>query len=814
MAWLSFIGFLAVVWAAGYCRLNRYAWLALMLVALLLLSCLDLPGVLLLVCWLFYLSIAALISLSQWRRRFLMRPLFQFFKRQLPPMGQTEREALEAGDTWWEGNLFRGAPDWQQLQTQPGPRLSASEQQFLDHETEQLCQMLNDWDIVQHHHDLPAAAWDFLKRHRFFGLIIAPEYGGLGFSAAAHSAIVTKIATRSLSAAVNMMVPNSLGPAELLMHYGTPEQKKHYLPRLACGEEIPCFCLTGPDAGSDASAITDTGVICRGEVNGKATLGIRLNWNKHYISLAPVATVLGLAFHLYDPDRLLSDVIDRGITLCLIPTDTPGVRCGRRHWPMNLAFMNGPVQGEDVFVPLDWIIGGAEQIGHGWAMLMDCLAVGRSISLPAMSSACAQLAYRMTGAYARVRRQFNQPIGHFEGVEASLALIGGFSYLMESMRQFLLTAVEQGHKPAIASAIGKYHMTEMGRHIINAAMDIHGGRAIQNGPRNYLAHAYMAIPISITVEGANILTRNLIIFGQGAVRCHPYLRQEMACAEQTDEQAGLLEFDQTLVAHLGYAHQQALRTLFMGLTRGRLIRVPRAGDQAVYYRQITRLSTALAWVSDVALMVLGGQLKRRESLSARLGDVLSYLFMASSVLHYAQQQQPDAAEKNHAEWALQWCLYQAQEAFYGFFENFPKRAMGKFLKWQVFPMGRCYALPTDQLSHAVANSMLQPSPLRDRLSQYCYLSGRAEDSITRVEVAFRAAIAAEKVEKKLLRALRDGQISSAGNWLQRVQSAEDAGILTEQEANQLRLSEQARYDAIIVDDFAATAFKETFRHGN
>ncbi|MDF2868278.1 MAG: acyl-CoA dehydrogenase, partial [Gammaproteobacteria bacterium] len=548
--------------------------------------------------WLIFIPVAVIFNFPLVRQRLLAKPLMRFVRKSLPPMSSTEREALDAGDTWWEGDLFKGQPDWQKLYSLPKPQLSAEEQAFLDNQVETLCGMLDDWQIVQHDKDLPQEVWNYIKKERFFGIVAKKEYGGLGFSALAHSTIILKLASRSISAGVTVMVPNSLGPAELLYHYGTKEQKDYYLPRLARAEEIPCFALTGPEAGSDAAAMTDTGVVCMGEYQGKQVLGIRLNWNKHYITLAPIATVLGLAFKLYDPEHLLGQQDDVGITVCLIPTSHPGVEIGRRHLPLNFAFMNGPTTGKDVFIPLDWIVGGPQMAGQGWRMLMECLSIGRGVSLPATAVANAKLSYRMTGAYARLRKQFKTSIGTFEGVEEALARIGGYAYLLESTRLLTLTGLDLGVKPSVVSAIAKYHMTELSRQIMNDAMDIHAGKGIQMGPRNYLAHGYIAIPISITVEGANILTRNLIIFGQGAIRCHPYVRQEMEAVADANQIRGLQTFDKLITGHIGYMMSNMVRSFVMGITAARWLKVPAyAGELTYYHRQIIRMSTALAFVA-------------------------------------------------------------------------------------------------------------------------------------------------------------------------------------------------------------------------
>ncbi|HVY53640.1 MAG TPA: acyl-CoA dehydrogenase, partial [Gammaproteobacteria bacterium] len=647
--------------------------------------------------WILYTLAIIFTFIPSLRRRYLTSKIMIKLQKHLPSISQTEREAIESGNSWWEKDLLSGNPDWNKLLTFPKPVLKKIEQDFLDNQVETLCSMLNDWELVHSDHDLSQKIWHYLQKEKFFGLIIPEEFGGLGFSALAHSSVVEKIATRSVSAAVNMMVPNSLGPAELLLHYGTPEQKSHYLPRLARGEEIPCFALTGTDAGSDASSIPDSGVVCYERFNGQKTLGIRLNWDKRYITLAPIATVLGLAFHLYDPDHLVSEKEDIGITLALIPTSHPGVEIGRRHLPLYLAFMNGPTKGKDVFIPMEWIIGGPQMVGRGWQMLMECLSIGRSISLPALSAGCSQLVYRVTGAYSRIRKQFNMPIGYFEGIEELLSHIAGNTYLLEATRLMTAGAVDQGIRPAIASAIAKYHMTEIARTIINKAMDIHGGHAIQTGPHNLLANVYMAMPMSITVEGANALTRNLIIFGQGLIICHPYLLEEVNLLLSKDEQGKLEKFDTLLLKHLSFGLKNFASSLWHALSGGRLIRLKLAKpakDRNVQYlfQQLTVVSSVLAMFTDIVLMLLGGNLKRRERTSARLGDVLSQLYLASAVLKYFfDNDQPDE-ELPYIRWCLHTCLHRCQVALKELANNFPVKWLGYFLKLFI-PFGKIYNKP-------------------------------------------------------------------------------------------------------------------------
>ncbi|HSW71068.1 MAG TPA: acyl-CoA dehydrogenase, partial [Gammaproteobacteria bacterium] len=677
---LDFLLLAVVTLATAYFQLKAFYWLPAIFLTLLFLSFWGSFGIFLGCCWGIFIIVALFRLHSPGRKRYFTSRMMQFLKKRLPPISQSEIEAIQSGDVWWEKDLFCGNPNWSKLLAYPKPSLSQAEQDFLNNQVETLCSLLDDWQIVHYDHDLPKKVWSYLKQEKFFGLVIPKEYEGLGFSALAHSTIVSKIAARSVSAAVNMMVPNSLGPGELLLHYGTPEQKSYYLPRLAKGEELPCFALTGIDAGSDAGSIKDSGVVCYQQFQGQQTLGILLNWNKRYITLAPVATLLGLAIHLYDPEQLLGEKEDVGITLCLIPTAHAGVKTGNRHLPLYLSFMNGPTTGQDVFIPLDWIIGGRARAGQGWRMLMECLSIGRSISLPALSIASGQLAYRVTGAYARIRKQFNLPIGYFEGVEELLSTIGGYTYILEATRTMTAGAVDQKIKPAIASAIAKYHMTELARQVINDAMDVHAGHAIQVGPHNLLANVYLALPISITVEGANALTRNLIIFGQGSIVCHPFLLQEIELLNSAEPEA-LNKFDGVFLAHLSYVLRNMARTLWYALTGGRLIRIssPKPGQNkkvSYFYRQLTVVSSVLALFTDLSLLILGGSLKRRERISARLGDILSQLYLGSAVLKYFEDNGQPADELPYVQWCIQTCLHRAQTALKELAANFPVKWLG------------------------------------------------------------------------------------------------------------------------------------------
>lgn len=739
------------------------------------------------------LILIMLLYVTPLRKAFLVKPFLAYLSTILPVISETEKIVLEAGDMWWEKDLFRGRPDWKALHNISLSNLTREEEAFINDQVETLCSMLDDFNILTVEHDLPFSVWEFLKKQKFFGMVIPKKYEGLGFSALAHSSIVLKIATRSVSAAVNALVPNSLGPAELLLHYGTEEQKNYYLPRLARGEDIPCFALTSVDAGSDAAALKDRGVVCKGIYQSKEMLGIRLNFNKRYITLAPIATVMGVAFKLSDPDRLLGGKKEIGITVALIPSSLTGIEIGKRHSPMGLAFMNGPIIGKNVFIPISFVIGGEKMLGQGWRMLMECLSIGRGISLPAVSAAQAQLAYRMTGAYSVLRQQFHLSIAHFEGVAAALARIAGLTYLIEATRRFTVTAVDASLKPALASSIAKYHMTEFARTIVNDAMDIHGGRGIQMGPRNYLAQGYIAIPISITVEGANILTRNLILFGQGAVRCHPYLRDEMQAVEKKD----ISGLDKLLVRHFSYSIKNLFKTFLCAFGLGHFFVETPIQNFGYYYRQISRLSAALALVTDFTLIILGGNLKRKERLSARLGDVLSYLYIASSVIRYVQEYPLSKEDDAYARWGLNYCLYHIQHSFERFFNNFPKPFVAKLLKFIIFPLGRPYQLPTDKQDMQLVAVMSKICKFRDRITQDCYLGKKPEDPTGRMEIAFNEFIKTHAIREKLKKQgfNRDLDIE------QQLESALAEKILTHVEVEQFLKAQKFQQDAMQVDAF-------------
>ena len=749
--------------------------------------------------WIAFVVVSVLTLPTPLRRTLIGVPLLALFRKILPQVSQTEQEALDAGTVWWDGELFSGNPDWNKLLAYPKPTLTAEERAFIDGPVEELCAMLDDWQITNELHDLPPVAWQFIKDQGFLGMIIPKVFGGKGFSALAHSEVVMKLSTRSGTAAVSVMVPNSLGPAELLLHYGSDAQKNHYLPRLANGSEMPCFALTSPEAGSDAGAIPDFGVVCRGTWEGAEVLGMRLTWEKRYITLGPVATLLGLAFRLYDPEHLLGARDDVGITLALIPTATPGVHIGRRHLPLNAVFMNGPNWGRDVFIPLDYIIGGAANAGQGWKMLMNCLAAGRSISLPANATGMAKLCALTSGAYGHVRTQFKMPVGRFEGVEEAIARIGGNAYLMDAARVMTAGAVDLGEKPSVISAIVKYHLTERARAVVNDAMDVHGGKGICMGPSNYLARAYQQIPIGITVEGANILTRSMIIFGQGAIRCHPWVLKEISATQEPDAARALRDFDIAFFGQAAVVVGNLVRVLVLGLTRACFIRVPGDAHTRRYYRQLTRFAAGFALLADAAMFVLGGSLKRRERLSARLGDILSQLYLASAVLKRYEDAGRPADDLPLLHWAMQDALLRLQEAFGGLFDNLPGRLIGFVMRQLIFCRGLEYKAPSDVLGQQVVRTLMAPGPARQRLTAGTYISPSEHDAVGGLEAALVAVIAAEAVEAKMRAAQKAGVLSGKGTSL--TDSALRQGIISASDAQVLARAQQLRRRAIMVDDF-------------
>jgi acyl-CoA dehydrogenase len=754
--------------------------------------------------WLAFGAVA-LLNLDDFRQERITRPLLAVYRKMLPSMSRTEREALEAGTVWWEGELFGGAPHWSKLRDAEPPRLTPEEQAFLDGPCEELCLMLDEWEISHERGDLPEHVWQYIKDNGFFAMIIPKAYGGLEFSAYAHSQVLAKVASRSATASSTIAVPNSLGPAELLLHYGTDDQKQRYLPGLANGTEVPCFALTGPRAGSDAASIPDSGVVCKGTFEGRETVGVLLNFDKRYITLAPVATVLGLAFKLYDPEGLLSDEKEPGITVALIPTDTDGVEIGRRHLPLTVPFQNGPVRGKDVFIPLDYILGGPEMAGQGWRMLVECLSVGRCISLPSNALGGAKAGAFATGAYARIRKQFNMAIGRFEGVQEALARIAGNTYIIDAARSVTIAAVDRGEKPAVPAGILKYHCTELGRDVANDAMDIHGGKGIMRGPKNYLSSGYDSVPVAITVEGANILTRSLMIFGQGAIRCHPFVLEEIHAAQDEDRRRGLERFDNALFGHIGFALSNAARALVMGLTRAKYTGAPGEGPAHRFYQHITRYSAAFALVSDVAMLTLGGALKKKEMLSARLGDILSNLYLASMVLKHWENQGRPEADLPIVEWSVRKLMYNAQEQLHAFLRNFPNRWISRGLRVLVFPTGRTFSAPSDLLSRRVVELVISPTETRDRLCAGIYRTVHPDNPLGLLQEAMELSVRLTALEKKLRRGVKEGHVN-APDYATQLVEAVAAGVLSEDEADQLRDLDAKVMNLIHVDDFAPGAF--------
>ncbi|MCB1610729.1 MAG: acyl-CoA dehydrogenase, partial [Xanthomonadales bacterium] len=750
--------------------------------------------------WVVFAAIAVVLNYRPLRVQLLSQPMLDVYQRIAPQLSDTERVALEAGTVGWEGELFSGRPRWSKLLKAPAPQLSGEEKAFMDGPVEEVCALINDWEITHERNDLSPQVWDFLKRNRFFGMIIPKEYGGLGFSAHAHSVVLQKLSSISPTVSSTVAVPNSLGPAELLLHYGTDEQKKHYLPRLADGREIPCFGLTNPWAGSDATSIPDYGVVCKRTVDGQEVLGISLTFEKRYITLAPVASVIGLAFRLLDPDGLLGDKKDIGISLALVPRNTPGLEVGRRHLPLNIPFQNGPVSGKDMFVPMDHLIGGTQYAGQGWRMLVECLSVGRAISLPSGSTGSVRMAALATGAYARIRKQFGMSIGRFEGIEEALARIGGLTYAVTAVSRMTAAAVDQGEKPAVTSAIAKYHATELGRSIIQDAMDVHGGKTIILGPKNYLGRQWQGSPISITVEGANILTRNMIIFGQGAVRCHPYVLKLMQAASVADPQRRISEFDHVLFKHVGFAVSNACRSFLYGLTHSRIGSAPGDTYTKRYYRKLSRYSAALALVADTSMLLLGGKLKQKERISARLGDVLSYLYIASSMLKRFEDQGRPELDRPFLAWAFHECIYRIQAALDGVLRNFPVRPAAWLLRALVFPIGRLEALPGDRLGRRVATLLMYPNEARDRLGEFCYLTPTANNPAGQMNSVLASIIEAEPIERKLAKAAKAGTLTAPDAEAQLAEAVQ-YNVITEVERDLLIRTRAATADIIAVDDF-------------
>ena len=743
-----------------------------------------------LISWALLVSVAVIMHIPQ-VKDLISSFLYKMVKSNIPKLSKTEEQALNAGDTWLEEDLFKGQPNWKRLHDIPEHQLSEQEQAFLDNEVHTLCGMLDDWQISQDC-DLPPKVWDYMKKNRFFGLVIDKKYGGLGFSAKAHSDIVMKLATRSSVAAVTVMVPNSLGPGELLHYYGTDEQKKQYLPKLATGEEIPCFALTEPGAGRDATSIRSEAIVVKKKIDNKMTLGLSITLNKRWITLAPLASLIGLAVDLKDPNGLLKGVGEEGITCVLIPRNTKNLEIGNRHIPANQHFMNGTIRGKDIFVPIDTIIGGQKMAGQGWQMLVECLSIGRSISLPALGTASSCVAYLSTSAYAKIRRQFSIEIGKFEGVEEKIAEIAGLTYLINATRQLTVQAVDEHKKPSVASAITKYFNTENARIAVNDAMDIHAGRTVVLGPNNYLANYYMSAPISITVEGANIMTRNLLMFGQGSMACHPFVREEFYAISNEDKK----QFSKLLWAHIAYFMRNMARCVCSAFTGGLFVSAPNNGMKRSY-KKLARLSHAFSWIADLSLITLGGELKRKERLSARLGDALGYLYMSMAVLKMYHDNDDNEHQKVHAMWAADYCFYHAQKAMLDYTRNFPNKALGILMRILAFPWGQTMKPASDKLESKLARLAMKNNHFRNRMKKNIFLTESPNDALDKVELAFQAILDNEHLYQKI----SDLKRYKFGCLKQRLAEKVEKGEMTKEEMDELVRVEKMRWDAVQVDEF-------------
>jgi acyl-CoA dehydrogenase len=761
------------------------------------------------IAWLPFIALA-LLSIPSIRRSLIIAPIFGQIRKMLPKVSETEAQALEAGTVGFDAELFSGTPDWEKLKSIPPIELSADEQAFLDGPTEQLCRMISDWQVRHALREIPDEIWDFVKAHGFLGMLISKEHGGLGFSAQAQSLILGKIASRSPDVVTIVMVPNSLGPGELIEKYGTDEQKHYYLPRLAKGEEVPCFSLTGSTSGSDAATMRDIGYVTRGTHKGQDTLGIRLSWEKRYITLGPKATLVGLAFRLFDKDNLLGKGEDVGITLALIPANHPGVNIGRRHLPSGAAFPNGPNWGSEVFIPIDWVIGGQAMAGNGWRMLMECLSAGRAISLPSSATAGAKTMLRVTSAYARIRKQFGLPVSRMEGIEEPLVRIIETAYVNEAARAMTAAMVSRGEKPSVISALMKYQTTEKMRRAVNDAMDIHGGRGICDGPSNYLQSAYQMVPIGITVEGANILTRTLITFAQGALRSHPYLYKEVQAAQNPDRERGLDAFENAFNNHIAFSLSNATGGFVHNLTGGAFVSTPDGAlRMSHWYRQLGRACRSFAFIADLTVALLGGGLKIKQKITGRMADALSELYMLAATLKRYDDDGRPAGDKHIVELAAQNALYRFQEAIGGVVDNFPVRWARPFMRLVVFPLGRRWKPASDALAHDVAKHALQPGDVRDRLTRNIFVSKDVNDPTGILEVTLEKVIAAEPIEKKLEKAIRDGVVRRYHgiDWFA---EAEAKGVLTAAEAEQLREIERLVARVIAVDHFDPAELKPNY----
>jgi len=801
MILLFIFALVAVSVACSFLKTSLQIWTGAIAATLLVFTLAGEPGwISLTVGWLVFAAIAVPLNYLPWRRAFISAPVMKAFQGMTPEISDTEQVALDAGTVGFEGELFTGKPNWKKLLSRPLPELSVEEQAFIDGPCEALCNMIDEWEFTHYRVGLSDEAWEHLKKSKFFGMIIPKDYGGLGFSATAHRAVLEKVGGMSSTVGSVVAVPNSLGPAELLLHYGTDKQKNHYLPKLASGEEIPCFGLTSTTAGSDATSISDYGVICKGEWEGKQVLGMRLTFDKRYITLAPVATVVGLAFRLYDPDGLIGDTEDIGISLALLPRDVSGMEIGRRHFPLNNPFPNGPIRGKDVFVPLEFLLGGTEYAGQGWRMLVESLSVGRAISLPSSTSGGAKLACLATGAYARIRKQFGLPIGRFEGVEEALARIAANTYSTSALSRQTAAAVDAGEKPSVPGALAKYHCTELSREVLKDAMDIHGGKGIILGPRNYLGRGWQGAPIWITVEGANILTRSLMIFGQGAIRCHPYVLDEMQAMQIEDEEERLNRFDELLFKHVGHSISCGSRSLILGLSFAKFAAVPGDRETRKYYRKLTRYTAAFSLMADLALATYGGKLKMKEKISGRLGDALSWLYISSAMLRRFEYEGRPRNDQPIMAWAFHDAIYRIQEALKGVIDNYPFAFLRPVLRRIVFPLGANERRPNDRLGHKVAALMLSPSETRNRLTRGVYKTDRPGHVIGNMETLLPDVIAAEPIERKLVKAFKAGRVKGL-TYSEQVESGREAGVLSDKEADMLLEVRERVMEIIAVDDF-------------
>ncbi len=789
-----------VLLAVGFMGLPLLAWTICTMVALYLFAA---P---------LWLMIAALVVFAVFNIKPIRRVVFSAGAMKvlgpiMPAISETERTALDAGVTWVETDLFSGKPDFRKLMNEPYPKLTAEEQAFIDGPVERLCAALDDWEIWEKR-ELGSEAWNIIKKEKFLGMIIPKEYGGLGFSALAHSEVIMKISSRSIPAVITVMVPNSLGPAELLIHYGTEEQKKTLLPKLATGEELPCFALTEPTAGSDAGSITATGILFKG-ADGK--LNIRVSWNKRWITLAAISTTLGLAFRLRDPENLLGRGEDLGITCALVPSKTPGVVLGRRHDPLGVPFYNCPTQGKDVVISVDQVVGGLDGCGKGWKMLMECLAAGRGISLPAQSAGGTKMITRAISAYASIRKQFGVAIGKFEGVEEPIARIAGFNYLLEAMRRYTCGALDKGIKPAVVTAIAKYNATELSRKCINDAMDVAGGSGISRGPRNLFAHTYIAMPIGITVEGANIMTRTLIIFGQGALRAHPFAYKEVKAIAEKD----LVAFDEAFCGHIGHVVRNTFRACLLSLTHGWLAPSPVGGSTARYYRRLSWASATFAILSDVAMASLGGGLKTSEKITGRFADILSWMYIGTATLRRFEAEGRNKEDLPFVHFCLNHSLYEIEKAFDGIFANLKVPGLAWLFSGPLRVWSNLNALGgehNDVHTHKIASVILSDSDVRIRHTEGIFMPKNTDEQLGRLEATFKLVKRAEDAEKKIRKAIHTKQMPKT-KGAAAFQVALDKGVITKDEFNDLQKADELRYEAIQVDDFGQDEYMGHRSHG-